>query len=67
MNKETHMNIVTAIIFATGKATTIKQAVHMAAQIDESVEARLKKDMPEWAKSAEKVLNESNEPNTEEE
>jgi len=63
MNKETHMNIVAAIMFATGKATSIKAAVHMAAQIDESVHARVLKDTPAWAKHAKKVLDESNEPN----
>ena len=30
MSKETHMNIVKCIMFATGKATSIKQAVHMS-------------------------------------
>ena len=63
MSKETHMNIVAAIMFATGKATSIKQAVHMSAQIDESVQARLLKDSPQWAKVAKKVLDESEEPN----
>ena len=42
MSKETHMNIVAAIMFATGKATSIK-SIHMSAQIDESP-ARLLKD-----------------------
>ena len=54
MSKETHMNIVANIMFATGKATSIKQAVHMSAQIDESVQARLLKDSPQWAKVAKK-------------
>lgn len=54
------MNIVAGLMFATGKATTIKEAVHMAAQIGESVEARVLKDMPDWAKSAKKALDESN-------
>lgn len=61
MSKETHMNIVAAIMFATGKATSIKAAVHLAAQVDESVQARLLKDSPEWAKVAKKVLDQ--EPN----
>lgn len=51
------MSVVAAIMFATGKAETIKQAVHMAAQIDESVQARVLKDMPVWAKSAKNVLD----------
>ena len=63
MSKETHMNIVAAIMFATGKATSIKAAVHLAAQVDESVHARLLKDSPQWAKVAKKVLDESEEPN----
>ncbi len=63
MSKELHMNIVASIMFATGKATSIKAAVHMAAQIDESVSARISKDMPAWATHAKKVLDESNEPN----
>ena len=62
MIQETHMNIVAAILFATEKATSIKQAVHMAAQIDESVKARLAKDAPPWVKSANEVLSESNKP-----
>jgi hypothetical protein len=62
MSNEIHMNIVAAIMFATGKATSIKQAVHMAAQIDESVTARLAKDAPPWVKSANEVLSESNKP-----
>lgn len=61
MSKETHMNIVAAIMFATGKATSIKAAVHLAAQVDESVEARLKKDSPVWVEAAKKVLEQ--EPN----
>ena len=63
MSKETHMNIVAAIMLATGKATSIKQAVHMSAQIDESVQARLLKDSPQWAKVAKKVLDETNSTN----
>ena len=34
----------------------------MAAQIDESVIARLAKDAPPWVKSATEVLSESNKP-----
>ena len=39
------------------------KAVHLAAQVDESVHARLLKDSPQWAKVAKKVLDESEEPN----
>ncbi len=55
------MNVVAAIMLATGKADTIKQAVHMAAQIEESVEARCLKDMPKSAKAAKAYLDASNE------
>ena len=59
------MNIVTAIMYVTGKASSIKQAVHMAAQIEESVEARRLKDMPDYAKAAKSALDASNEEVTE--
>lgn len=67
MSKQTHMNIVAAIMFATGKATSIKAAVHLAAQVDESVEARLLKDSPAWAKTAKKVLEQEPNPFDEDE
>ena len=60
MNFDT-MNVVAAIMYATGKADTIKHAVHMAAQLEDSVEARRLKDVPNWAKAAEATLKESNE------
>ena len=55
------MQIVAAMMYVTGKADTIKQAVHMAAQIEESVEARCLKDMPKWAKAVKSTPDESNE------
>jgi ubiquinone biosynthesis protein UbiJ len=58
MSKFDTMQIVATMMYVTGKADTIKQAVHMAAQIEESVEARCLKDMPKWAK---RKLDESNE------
>lgn len=61
MSKFDTMQIVAAIMLATDKADTIKQAVHMAAQIEESVEARCLKDMPNWAKAAKSTLETSNE------
>jgi len=63
LNQTHSMSVVAAIMFATGKAETIKQAVHMAAQIDESVQARVIKDAPAWVKSAKNVLD-SQEPNS---
>ena len=53
--------ITAAILLASGKANGIKEAVHMASQIEESIEARLIRASPNWAKSATANLKESNE------
>jgi esterase/lipase len=61
MSKFDTMQIVAAIMYATDKAKTIKEAVHMAAQVEMSVEARCLKDMPKWAKAVKSTPDESNE------
>ncbi len=65
-------DLMATILFASNKATTIKEAVHLAYQISDATDARLRKDRkkahsPKWVQAAEDALEKANQKATEEE